>query len=182
MDGVQAMEGNGPRGGKPKQMDVILISSDPIALDATVCRLVNIDPEYVPTIKFGAEAGSGKFLQEEIQLLGDDFESLKSKAFDIERKPIRGYYSNRGTITRFLNNRLVSKPFIIEAKCTNCGTCITMCPANPKALDWKQNNKERPPEYNYDRCIRCYCCQEVCPDGAVKLKKPILKKLVRSAS
>jgi uncharacterized protein (DUF362 family) len=36
MDGIRAMEGNGPRGGKPFSMNILLFSSDPIALDATV--------------------------------------------------------------------------------------------------------------------------------------------------
>lgn len=44
MDGIFAMEGNGPRGGSPRKMDVLLFSRDPIALDATVCRLMNLDP------------------------------------------------------------------------------------------------------------------------------------------
>ena len=35
MDGIIAMEGNGPRGGTPRPMNVLLFSTDPIALDAT---------------------------------------------------------------------------------------------------------------------------------------------------
>jgi formate hydrogenlyase subunit 6/NADH:ubiquinone oxidoreductase subunit I len=177
MDGIQAMEGNGPSGGRPKQMNVILISTDPIALDATVCRLINIDPEFVPTVKYGMESGAGTFRSEEIQLLGDDFERLQCPSFDIKRKAIRGYDPKRGGITRFVNNRLVPKPVIKAETCTFCGTCITMCPAQPKALDWFREHKDRPPVYNYERCIRCYCCQEVCPEGAIELKKPVLRRL-----
>lgn len=181
MDGIQAMEGNGPRGGKPKQMDVILISSDPIALDATVCRLVDINPEIVPTIKYGSEADSGTYQKGEIRLLGDDFENLRCRDFDVDRKPISSYKKERGTLTRFMNNRLVSKPVIIDPKCTSCGTCITMCPATPKALDWFGKKDESIPRYNYDHCIRCFCCQEVCPEGAVELRKPLLKRIMRAA-
>lgn len=177
MDGIQAMEGNGPSGGKPKQMNVILVSTDPIALDATVCRLIEINPEFVPTVKYGMESGAGTFLSEEIQLLGDDFERLKCPSFDIKRKAIRGYDPKRGGITRFVNNRLVPKPAIKTETCTYCGTCIAMCPAQPKALDWLRELKDRSPVYNYDRCIRCYCCQEVCPEGAIELKKPVLRRL-----
>ena len=49
MDGIMAMEGNGPRGGKPRAMNVLLFSSDPVALDATACRMIGLDPEFVPT-------------------------------------------------------------------------------------------------------------------------------------
>ena len=45
MDGVMAMEGNGPMNGKPKKMGVLLFSADPIALDATVCRIIGVDPK-----------------------------------------------------------------------------------------------------------------------------------------
>ena len=38
VDGIVAMEGNGPRGGDPVQMNVLLLSADPIALDATEDR------------------------------------------------------------------------------------------------------------------------------------------------
>ena len=56
MDGIVAMEGNGPRGGKARPMNVLLFSTDPIALDATVCRLIDIDPEFIPTIYLGMNA------------------------------------------------------------------------------------------------------------------------------
>ena len=70
MDGIMAMEGNGPRGGKPRRMNILLFSADPIALDATVCRLLGLDPEYVPTIAAGAEAGYGTHAESGIELRG----------------------------------------------------------------------------------------------------------------
>ncbi|MCG8336272.1 MAG: DUF362 domain-containing protein [Proteobacteria bacterium] len=179
MDGIQAMEGNGPRSGKPKQMNIILLSSDPIALDATVCRIVNVNPEIVPTIKFGKEAGSGTYLETDINLVGDDIEQFKVPSFDIKRKPIRAYNPEKGAIARFFNNRLVAKPIILKNKCTQCGTCISICPSEPKALDWHQGDKENPPVYNYDICIRCYCCQEVCPDESIVLKSPVLRRFFK---
>ena len=75
-----AMEGNGPRGGTPKNMNVILLSSDPIALDATVCRMVELNPEFVPTIVFGKEAGLGTYIEDEIEILGESLDSLKTPA------------------------------------------------------------------------------------------------------
>jgi uncharacterized protein (DUF362 family) len=76
MDGIYAMEGNGPRGGTSRKMNIILLSSDPVALDATVCRLIKVNPECVPTVKYGMQAGMGTFLKDEIELLGDDFDGF----------------------------------------------------------------------------------------------------------
>lgn len=177
MDGIQAMEGNGPRGGKPKQMNVLLFSSDPIALDATVCRLIDLKPEIVPTIRFGHASGSGEFEEEKINLLGDDIEGLKNKSFDVKKSPIEAFKVDQSFWAQFTNNRLVPKPVILKEKCTQCGTCISMCPTKPKSVDWKNDDKEKPPVHNYDLCIRCFCCQEVCPDESIVLKQPLIRRV-----
>lgn len=85
MDGIVAMEGNGPRGGNPRPMNLLLFSSDPVALDATVCRLLHLDPSLVPTTVFAQEAGCGTWVAEKIQLVGDDFESFQQPDFQVER-------------------------------------------------------------------------------------------------
>src|SRR5665811_1237009 len=58
MDGIMAMEGNGPRNGHPRKLGVLLFSTDPIALDAVACKIINLDPADVPTAKLGTSAGS----------------------------------------------------------------------------------------------------------------------------
>ena len=176
MDGIIAMEGNGPRGGKAKPMKVLLFSTDPIALDATVCRMININPEFVPTIKLGMQAGAGTCKKDEIELMGDPIEGFVDKRFDVKREPVQPY--SRGKGNNFIKNVVVPKPYIIAVKCTRCGTCVNACPVDPKAVDWHDGNKKIPPSYKYERCIRCYCCQELCPESAVELKVPFLRKLL----
>jgi len=176
MDGIYGMEGNGPRGGTPKKMNILLFSDDPIALDATVCRLVDVKPEYVPTIKHGMEAGIGTYLETEIELVGDDFTVFSTKNFEVNKKPLKPY--KPGSITSFINKAIVQKPFIISDKCVQCGICVNMCPATPKALFFENEDKSIAPIYNYDDCIRCFCCQEICPESAIKLKTPFLRKIV----
>lgn len=176
MDGICAMEGNGPRGGTPKKMNVLLFSSDPVALDATACRLIDLNPEYVPTVKYGMEAGAGTFLKEEIEIVGDDFDSFVARDFKVDRTPLKPYQPN--FLVNFLSHRIVHTPYIIEEKCIKCGVCIAMCPAKPKALDFSYDDKSYPPVYNYDHCIRCFCCQEICPESAIQLKTPLLRKVM----
>ena len=169
MDGIVAMEGNGPMNGDPKKMNVLLLSADPIALDATVCRLVDVNPEYSYTVSLGRQAGHGTYLSEEITLLGDDFASLISYDFNINRDPISNV---RGPgVFSIGNDAGVPKPYIVAEKCLRCGMCIDMCPVMPKALSW-QEDKGAPPSYDYSRCIRCFCCQELCPHGAIFIKEP----------
>ncbi|TKZ35820.1 4Fe-4S binding protein, partial [Brachyspira catarrhinii] len=39
------------------------------------------------------------------------------------------------------------------------------------ALNFNKKGKNFPPEYYYDKCITCYCCQELCPHKAIVLKR-----------
>ncbi len=179
MDGIYAMEGNGPRGGTPKKMGMLLFSADPVALDATVCRLIGLNPEYVPTTKFGSQFGAGTYLEEEIEIVGDDFDQFKTENFQIERTPVKPFKVK--AFRRFINDQIVSKPYILEEKCVQCGMCVTLCPADPKAVNWFDGDKSRAPTYDYKNCIRCYCCQEICPESAIKLKVPAIRKLISLA-
>ena len=36
--------------------------------------------------------------------------------------------------------------------------------------------KNGKPEFYLDTCIRCYCCQEHCPKGAIQSRKTFLMK------
>jgi ferredoxin len=157
-------------------MKVLLFSADPIALDATVCRMVDMDPQFVPTTTLGMEANTGTWKKDEIELVGDPFESFVDKRFDVKREPIKPY--SRGKGGDFLSNAIVPRPYIVAQKCTRCGTCVKACPVDPKAVDWHTGDRKVPPSYKYDRCIRCYCCQELCPEGAVALSVPFLRKLL----
>ena len=57
VDGIVGMEGNGPIQGTPKSAGVLVAGSDVVAVDATCCRIMAIDPtkiEYL-TLARGAE-------------------------------------------------------------------------------------------------------------------------------
>ncbi len=177
MDGIMAMEGNGPRSGKLKRLGVLLLSSDPIALDATACRIICLDPEIVPTSGAGERAGLGTFRAENIELLGEAIEPFLDASFEVNRAP--PMRRSAGRFRAFLKNRITDRPVIDRSKCTSCGTCVEVCPVQPHAVDWHKGDRSRPPRHNYGRCIRCYCCQETCPDGAVFIDSPFMARLSR---
>ena len=176
MDGIMAMEGNGPRGGDPKQMNVLLFSNDPIALDATMCRLMNLDPALVLTNRAGEEMGAGTYREEEIRLLGDPMEQFVALDYNVNREPEPE--SSKRSQPNFIKHALTPRPYILAERCVKCGICVKMCPVTPKAVDWHDGNKSNPPSYQYDRCIRCYCCQELCPERAIQLKVPFLRRVL----
>lgn len=177
MDGVLAMEGNGPRSGDPRPMKVLILSEDPVAVDATFCRLVAMDPTFVPTNKLGQEKGLGHFRADEIEVVGDDLETLINPDFKLVRKPV---YSNAALAQyNFIKNLVLPKPVIDEATCVRCGNCVDACPVPGKALQFVDGDgRKSPPVYDYDKCIRCYCCHEMCPHRAIEKHTPLLGRLL----
>ncbi|MDR2728936.1 MAG: DUF362 domain-containing protein [Chitinispirillales bacterium] len=174
MDAVMGMEGNGPQSGDPRYIGALLFSTDPVALDAAAAKIIDLNPEFIPTSAPGLEAGLGTYKSEDIELTGDPLEQFVIKDYNVVKKPVQSMPE-----TPFLKNlkRLVNPAPVINKKtCTKCGRCIEVCPVNPKAVGWKKGDVPRKsaPVYNYRECIRCYCCHEMCPSRAIHIKKPIL--------
>ena len=174
MDGIVAMEGNGPGSGDPVQMNVMLMSTDPVALDSVFSRLVYLKPEMVPTNYHGEKMGLGTWKEEEITLLTPDGEISMSEAvkrygnpqFNVDRTEVR---KNIWTRMAGALNIFQKKPYIEADKCVRCGICVQSCPVPGKAVDFRKG-KDKPPVYDYKKCIRCFCCQEMCPKKAIKVK------------
>ena len=178
MDGIVAMEGNGPRGGEPTAMKVLLFSTDPVALDAVFCRLIDLNTEFVPFMKFGEESGLGTYKWDAVELVGDDIGGLINRDFKIVRRPV-DRLASASSFPPFLKNLISPRPVIDYDRCVNCGSCVLQCPVSPKAVDWPGGDKGEKPVYDYPRCIRCYCCQEICPEKAITIKVPLLGRLIR---
>ena len=188
MDGIVAMEGNGPGSGDPVNMNVILLSTDPVALDSVFARLVHLKPEMVPTNYHGEKMGLGTCKAENMELIlvrevpemffdesGLEIKEISMEelvfqygnpGFNVDRIQVR---SNVWTRLARALNIFQKKPYIEEDKCVRCGICVNSCPVPGKAVDFRKG-KNNPPVYDYKKCIRCFCCQEMCPKKAIKVK------------
>lgn len=76
IDGVVAMEGNGPINGKAKQLGFFVGSSDPIAAEFVCCKLTKLDPLDIPIIQTAKKIGFGCSDADDIEILGDDPDEL----------------------------------------------------------------------------------------------------------
>ncbi len=179
MDGIIAMEGNGPSSGDSIYMGVMLFSADPVALDSVFCRLIKLNPILVPTNTKGAAAGIGHFKADEIEIvLADEasaptpissaelFKKFGKADFKVQREADK--FSILSLWSR-VNAPRRRKPVIDEKKCICCGVCVEHCPVEGKAVSF-ECGKNHVPVFDYDKCIRCYCCQELCPKHAISAK------------
>lgn len=172
MDGILAMEGNGPGSGDPTPMNLILISKDPVALDTMFAELVYLDPKAVPTNVSGQNAGLGTMKLDEIEVITFDGTMTPKEAqekfgnpnFNVNRKKAR-FWKIGAMISTTLSQ--FEKPVVDLNKCIACGICEQSCPVEGKAV--KSGNGKKA-QYDYTKCIRCYCCQEMCPAKAIQKK------------
>ena len=79
-DGIVAMEGNGPLHGSPKALGCLVFANDPVAADATCCRLMNIDPVHVKHLAMAAPLGNISLSR--IQQIGETVSGL-AQPFDL---------------------------------------------------------------------------------------------------
>ena len=77
VDGINGMEGNGPIQGTPKRANVLVFGNDPVAVDATCCRIMGLLPEKV---KYLAGAGTllGHLHANKIEQLGESIASART--------------------------------------------------------------------------------------------------------
>jgi len=52
-----------------------------------------------------------------------------------------------------------------DAKCTDCGVCVTVCPAQALVVD-KESRKVL---FDEDKCIACELCVKICPSHAMEV-------------
>jgi uncharacterized protein (DUF362 family) len=78
VDGIVGMEGNGPIQGTPKACGVLIFGDDPVAVDATCCRVMGLMPER---IKYLAAAGTmlGHINANKIQQVGESIDTVFSR-------------------------------------------------------------------------------------------------------
>jgi ferredoxin len=158
------MEGQGPgRSGTPRSLGFIAASDDTYALDLTVCNMVGADPLRVLTNRVAAEMG---YVNDRIDVAGE-MPVVENFRFPEISPVVFGPRRLHG----FMRRNLVQRPVQDVSQCRLCGECWKYCPA--KAISRKGGKLL----IDYDKCIRCYCCIEVCPHAALHTEEPLLGKV-----
>ena len=70
VDGIVGMEGDGPLNGTPKSLGALIMGCDPLAVDATCCRLMQLDPAKVAYLVLGHRNRLGRLHAARIEQIG----------------------------------------------------------------------------------------------------------------
>ncbi len=81
VDGIVGMEGDGPLNGTPKAMGVLVMGSDLVAVDATCCRLMQLDAERIAYLVMANRKKLGQLGADNIRQLGETIDGRK-RPFD----------------------------------------------------------------------------------------------------
>ena len=166
LDGILAMEGQGPgRGGAPRHLGMLMAATDAAAMDVTVCRMLGLAPDSLLTNRMAAEMGlfsPDLLIDGEIPLI-EDFRLPEITPLVFGPKSLHG----------FMRRHLVQRPLCNDSLCRLCGECWKYCPARAIAVEKKKIS------FDYEACIRCYCCVEVCPHGALRAAETLSGRVAR---
>ena len=172
MDGIWAMEGNGPTGGQRRDLHVIAGSESPWALDVAAASLVGLEPEKIVMLREGHERGYGPLDLSELELVGDPMETLLAPDFLKAEASSTDFIDRLPKFLRPAAKKLATPyPRIDKKRCVGCGKCAESCPQHTISL------RDGKAVIRYQNCIRCFCCHEMCPKHVVQIKRLGLLRL-----
>jgi len=172
VDGIVAMEGNGPGSGDPVELGVLLAGCNPVAVDVIAGRVAGIPPDllYVEQEARVLELPGSSL--EEIELIGAQLDQFAAIRFRLP-SGLDAQFGLPGFLAALLKKQLTTYPVADVTKCVLCGVCRDACP--PAAITIKNSALS----VDNARCIRCWCCRELCPHDAMAVKQGRLLRLMK---
>jgi len=161
MDAIEAMHKDGPTNGEKIHVGRLLMSKNPFALDEAALSWLKMGKHKTPIQSAAIKSNYWNPSHLEVIAL-DEHANL----------PVLGF-----VFPKHLKNLLTLLPIESSIKqwlspypkvdlhcCVGCAECIKACPAQTIVL------KQGKAAIQKRDCLRCYCCQEVCPHDAIRLK------------
>jgi uncharacterized protein (DUF362 family)/NAD-dependent dihydropyrimidine dehydrogenase PreA subunit len=172
VDALTVMEGNGPSHGRLRDYGKIIAGTDAVAVDATLARIMGLDPAGLHMLRIAAERGYGTLGEEEIEYIGElpaaipgfqvpiTYLPEEQAKQELAKLPGRELPGTQAIIYRSTLTPGLTRPDI----CDRCGDCAANCP--PRVIELNPY-----PEIGRG-CISCFCCVELCPNGALEVDLP----------
>lgn len=164
LDGIYGMDGEGPSAGDVRKFKFIAASDDALVLDYEVVKLLKIDPGKVPLLRVALK--NELILEKEIEKIIPYF-----VLDDILPVKLPKSHAVNFSVPKILNK--IAKRFFfsypkVERHCKGCHVCVKHCPVSAIKIrdSWAHIDKAK--------CIRCYCCQELCEYNAISVRRGAL--------
>jgi uncharacterized protein (DUF362 family) len=81
VDGIVAMEGQGPINGRPRKLGFLVASPDPLACELLCCDIINLDPQQLPIVRTARQVGFGCTDLSQVEIVGDDYTPYRCTDF-----------------------------------------------------------------------------------------------------
>ena len=165
IDGIIAMEGQGPGSGRPRELGSLFAAHDGLALDAALADRTGHRRRDVYTLAAGERRGLVD-LDDAYRLAGDPVETV------VDFAPAgRDIQELLPPALHRLGRRLITaRPELVDGDaCIECDECAAICGVTAITLTPR-------PRFDDGRCVRCYACTEVCPTGAIDAVTPWLAR------
>ncbi len=170
VDGIIAMECDGPSSGVIRKMNLIMAGEDAVAIDSCLAKVMGVEPLDILVTKEAYKNKLGEADLSRIEVLGDSLDSFIAKDFKLpQTTPLK--YLPKG-VMNYVASLIRFKPYIDIETCKRCNLCKIACPVNCIEIEKDYCR------IDYKKCVRCLCCHEICPYRAISIKRNILTKLV----
>lgn len=162
IDGILAMEGEGPSHGKARHLGLLIASGDCVAADAVACHAIGYPPRAVHILRQAEERGLGVGDLRKIEVVGIPLSEAAVR--DFVRPSNFAFEIIPSFLMRLIGRGVSVRPEIVQELCKRCGLCQRSCPAD--AIERHQGLVIDPA-----KCVRCFCCHELCPHDAIALRR-----------
>ena len=172
IDGIEAMQGDGPTGGEKRFVGALIGSDDVYGADLVGAGVIRMDPLQIPIQKNAFDRGLCDKDCSDVDLLGDPLQSVMVQDFKRARSSDVDFIKRVPKFLQPLAKKITTPyPKIQKKNCVGCGKCAESCPQHTITL---QDGKA---EIDYGKCIRCFCCHEMCPMHVIDIKRFFLFNL-----
>ena len=174
LDGIVGMEGDGPSGGEPRPLGLLLAGEDLPSLDLAAAALIRLDPMRVPYLAAAHRRGlcgerfDMALLQGDVDAfvppsppwkLPSNFAGQALGSTDMaDRAP-----ALLRPAARVAERYVAPHPVVNASACIGCGKCAEICPQHTIRMEQGCSHIVR------KNCIRCFCCHEMCPVKAIEV-------------
>lgn len=172
VDAIVAMEGDGPGSGDPRNVGLMLAGVNPVSVDVVAADLLGIPGRLLFLENAAKKMG----------IIGAEMDAIAVSGCSLADARVDGFrlpptsdvqWGLPRFLARRIRNLVTAYPSPLPDLCECCGICRDACPPGVIKLDGKALR------IDYKRCIRCFCCRELCPKAAMGVREGRFLRIIK---